>query len=670
MQKKTQPILKLAITSALIAASHSALSQQVNDPDVEEIVVSATRTLRHIDDVVNSVSIISELEIENSPALSVDELLEGVAGVDVKHPSGVLSTSTSNSVALRGMAGENRTLVLLDGIPLNDVYNGSVEWNAVSAHDVQRIEIVRGATSAIYGSNAMGGVINIITKKPDKNWKSRVGVSTGTYSTNQLNLSTSGTIGDLGIRLSAGTLDSDGYQSLPAAKVSSTTIAQGVERSTIRAQLAYDLSENDELALSVDHFDESKTGTNSVSDFRPYDQDKTSGNLSYTRKLGSDKQLFISAFVDRYNSLYDSLNTARTTKNFVSNGDLESQGISAQFSQPFSAGSIRHYVTTGIELRDATIERTDSYVSGRQIYVAGSQIYTGAYLQDEIFVGSKWIFNLGARIDRWKNSDGSSTDTSAKPANLSYPKSDADSFNPKVGFVYKLNENSSLRGSAGTAFRAPTLSDLYRTSIIVSTIYAGNANLVAEDVNAYEFGYDLRLLSGSRLSITAYQNDAENYIGFVTPNPAITTYRLKQNIGEVQSKGFEVSYDIVIDEKWHASAAYTSNRSRIVSNPPDVRLEGNYVPDSPKEKGSISLSYSDLNSFDVNAIVTYVGEQFTSDTNTASYDSYTQVDLSIAKEITPNLRLSLEVSDLLDDRFTTTDVSPGRILYGKVQLEL
>jgi iron complex outermembrane receptor protein len=133
---------------------------------LDEIVVSATKTEKSIEDAPGSVSVISSEDIEMRNIQTVDEALSEVRGVFTSRKKGLMD-STSN-VRVRGFKGDQYTLVLMDGQPLNDAYTGGVEWGMLPVENIERIEVIRGAGSALYGGNAMGGVINIITKTPEK----------------------------------------------------------------------------------------------------------------------------------------------------------------------------------------------------------------------------------------------------------------------------------------------------------------------------------------------------------------------------------------------------------------------------------------------------------------------------------------------------------------------
>ncbi|WDN88787.1 iron complex outermembrane recepter protein [Desulfosarcina sp. BuS5] len=159
-----------AFIFALFFTLHGlAIAEDNNEGEViklGKVVVTATRTEKDVDSAPGSITVITSEDIQKHKIYALDEAIKYEAGVFAKRVKG-LSESMAK-VQLRGLHGQDMTLVLLDGLPLNDGYNGSVDWNTISTENVERIEIIRGPSSALYGGNAMGGVINIITKTPDK----------------------------------------------------------------------------------------------------------------------------------------------------------------------------------------------------------------------------------------------------------------------------------------------------------------------------------------------------------------------------------------------------------------------------------------------------------------------------------------------------------------------
>ncbi|WP_201345050.1 TonB-dependent siderophore receptor [Thiohalobacter sp. COW1] len=668
--------LLVIISSLLTVPAQSTIAGE--SLELGRVVVTATRTERDISEVPASVSVITSEEIEKSTAQSADELLQGLAGVDVRHSMGVLSVGTSNKVTMRGMGGltEARALMLIDGVPVNEVWSGGVEWNQIPVEDIERIEVVRGAGSALYGSNAMGGVINIITKKPSEETQTKVTLGYGSMDTKDGSASMSGSAGKWGYRLSGGITRSDGYQPLPENKLKATSIDKGAERENFRGVLSYDLTDSSLLSLTGEYYHHQTTGTYDIPGYNPFEQKNKVLSAKYNNRLGGGRELSATLYTKSEDSSYDNANylTGYTTNRFDSVSEQSNVGGNLQYTAPFSSsGAANHVITTGLDFRQGEIDRQDTYYdgSGRFIQVKGSQRYAGLYAQDEIFLmDDDLVLNIGGRYDYWKNYDGYNYDTVASPVETNFEDASHSSFNPKLGAIYQLNPSTAIRGSVGKAFRAPNLYDLYRTYIATSTmIYYPNADLGPEKVLSYEVGLDQQLGDSATLSVTLYHNDAEDFISTLSitcTDPAFTSCYEKQNVGEVSTQGVEVDFRYAFTRHWGLSANYTYNRSEVEKYDPDPTLEGNLLPDTPEHKGALSLTFSDPSLFTAKVTARYVGERYSNDTNTTEYDSYTLVDLHLSKDVGKHYRLSLDVNDLFDKTYTEYNVSPGRTVMAKL----
>ncbi|MCG2710457.1 MAG: TonB-dependent receptor plug domain-containing protein, partial [Thermodesulfovibrionales bacterium] len=161
-------VFVLGICSTVFAAEEKEKTkvQTKEETKLEEIVVTATRTEKEIESVPGSVAVITKDDIKKRNIKSVDEALNLIPGVFNRRGKGLMDTLSS--VTLRGIPGEYRTLILMDGITLNNAYTGSVQWGGLAPEDVERIEVVKGPFSSLYGGYAMGGVVHIITKMPEK----------------------------------------------------------------------------------------------------------------------------------------------------------------------------------------------------------------------------------------------------------------------------------------------------------------------------------------------------------------------------------------------------------------------------------------------------------------------------------------------------------------------
>lgn len=669
-----KPNARLLSCLVAVASTATALDATAAEPvrEDDEMVVTATRTERRLQDVPASVTVISAGDIEKSVAQSADELLQDLAGIDVKHSMGALSIGTSNQVTMRGMGGlsEARTLLLIDGVAANEIYNGAVEWNQIPVEDIQRIEVVRGATSALYGSNAMGGVINIITKRPTEAMTTTVKVGYGDLGTKSAGASLSGSSGRLGYYLSGHLQESDGYQPLPDDKLKATSIDKGQERSNFRGRLSYALSPTSSVSLTARRYDAETTGTYDIPDYTPFDQETTSFTADYENRLGGGRTFSATVYNKTEDSLYDGADWrgGYTSVEKTSANEQDNIGGTLQYTTPFfNDGGADHVLTGGIDLRQGEFDRHDDYISGRDILVSGTQRYAGLFLQDEVFLTEDLVLNAGGRYDYWKNYDGSNLDTADSPVATEYESKTHDSFSPKLGATYHVSPRTTLRGSVGKAFRAPSLYDLYRTYITTYSVYASNPDLDPEKVLSYEVGVEHRITPAASIAVTLYRSDAEDYIATITPDPENDPYyHEKANVGEVEIYGAETEFRYRITPAWSMAANFTYNRTTIQEYGPDPSLEGNFLPDTPTRKANLSVTYSDPEWFTAKATARHIGQRYDNDSNSAEHDAYTLVDLHLSKEFGGHYRFALNVDDLFDETFTEYYVSPGRVVTGEL----
>lgn len=657
MTKKLSTVLLLALYTTSIYADSTA---ELGTLTIE----TATRSERKVSDVSSSVEVITQKDIQESVAKSADELVREVSGIDLKHTQGIMSTGTTNQVFMRGFGGntESRALLLIDGIPMNDSYTGGIEWNQVPIDAIQRIEIVKGAGSALYGANAMGGVINIITKNPEKQ-TTQAELSYGSMNTKIGSLSTSGKQGKFGYLLSGQMAKSDGY--MADVKPKDYSIKRATERENGNLKLSYDIDDTSSVSASYIYFHNQTVGVYNIEGgYNPYEQEMHNFQTKYTKYFENESDLSISIYKKISDTSYDSLLGSTIKK--VNSGDIDEIGGTIQYVYPIGM----HVLTSGIDLKLGYAKTQDDYITGEIVRTEGKQDYYALFIQDEIFYGDQWVFNVGGRFDYFKNHAGVGHDEVTSIDTI-YPSENFNAFSPKVGLVYKATPNTSIRSSIGQAFRAPTVYDMYRDYISGTNVYAANPNLDPETVTSYEIGIDKKIFEKGMLSVTAYHSDAKDFIYSITPlDPTNTNYKEKTNVGKVKIQGVETEFNYQLTDHFKFFANYTYNKSTIEKFIADTSLEGNYLTNIPKNKGSVSLSYSNPEIVNAKVTVRYVGDRYSNDANTEAgiYDSYMLVDLKLSKEFTKNFQMTLSADDLFDKGYTEYYNSPGRVIMASVKM--
>ena len=265
-KRKLGPVLLGLAIAAPTMAEDASTEKSPETVRLDEIVVTATKTERRSETLPVSVGIINEEDIARSAAYRTDDLLRELPGVYVRSYQGILSSSTTNDVGIRGLTGEDRVLVLKNGIPINDPYGGAVEFNEVDIADIKKIEIVRGPGSALYGSNAMGSVINIVTKKPDEGIQTSAKIGYGDMNTWTGSAANSGGFGKFGYYVSGNYLKSDGYIDVVEENRKPYHTEKEVERYNLSGKLYYAPDDTSSLALSLAHYDQEDTGRQTCAD--------------------------------------------------------------------------------------------------------------------------------------------------------------------------------------------------------------------------------------------------------------------------------------------------------------------------------------------------------------------------------------------------------------------
>ncbi len=614
---------------------------------LETIVVTATKTEKRVEDAPGSVTVISGEEIERRNIKTLDEALSELKGVFAKRNKGLMDSTTS--VRLRGFKGDQYTLVLLDGQPLNDAYTGGLDWGMLPVGNVERIEVIRGAASALYGGNAMGGVINIITKTPQK-LELRATGGYGTHDTRRYRLSAGNRFWDkFSLRVGYEEESTDGYKTTPVVRTISDeqgTVSGGypmndkyrnptkwvvgdkgkndAEKSSFDIKASLDFSDTGNLAFTamsgrheydygppttyMGTFGDSTTyaiaGTDQRARFRPNDF------ISYTGIGKNETDLYTLAFRDSFGpvQLDAQVGTVKTDDRYTlesggslltyddSPGSLKKTETEAWFSEVRTDVPLgrSHLLTVGVSYRrddsdtddyDIPYYRRYSGKSAGTFYSGGKDRIWAVFVQDEWNIGEPLTLYFGTRYDEWKVYDGSS----GEPGSMtSYGSNEESEFSPKAGLVWKATTDTTLRASVGHAFRPPNLYELYRTWSSWGWEYRSNPDLDPETVWTYEVGMDQYLFDNkTRLSLTGYRNDIDDLVYYKIDNDAKT--KTRTNAGEARTHGleFEVSHQIT---DWLAAwGNYTWTDAEITDNSNDPESEDKTITGIPKTTYNIGV---------------------------------------------------------------------------------
>jgi outer membrane cobalamin receptor len=514
-----------------------------------EVVVTATKTEKRPQDLTQSVTVITSDEIRNSGATTAAEVIRTAAGVMVTDQGPLGSLATVN---LRGSTYQ-QVLVLLDGKRLNSPIAGGFDMSElpVPLEAIDRIEIVRGPSSALYGADAVGGVVNFITKKPAVPLTSLSG-AIGAHGYTSASLYNSGREGNTYYTLSAAKERSHGYR----ANSDLDQINAGIK-------LGYDLDPATSIEASSDYLTKDIGVPGSLQFPSPLARQQaraTVSGLLYKQRVTKALDFSARAYQNQERlGFQDPIFSTNSRHRFVSSG------VETQVNWLMNSFNL---LTMGAEGREDRVTSTDAGTHTASL--------TSEYIQDEMSLGDSAILVLSGRND----------------SHSVY----GNKWSRRVSGRYLAAESGTiLRASAGESFRAPTFIDLYFTDAFGNT---GNPDLRPETAEEYEGGIEQPFGSGSMIKGTVFKRRVKDLI--VMQTDPVTFPVSPGNIGRARITGVEAETKLALSRKFSWLVTYThlfpvneDTGERIfsdVSRIPDMQI-GSTLTAALDEKTVISLQY-------------------------------------------------------------------------------
>jgi iron complex outermembrane receptor protein len=664
-------VLSMCSTVFAVEGEEKTNVQTKEEAKMEEVVVTATRTEKEIESAPGDVHIVTKKDIEDRHINTVDEALNDVPGVFDRRGKGLMDTRADISV--RGVPGANRTLIMQDGIPLNNAYTGDVMWAGLSPNNVKQIEVVEGPFSSLYGGNAMGGVVNIITKMPEKR---TITLQSG-YGTSwdrgeamddlrKVYLSYGDKFKDkFSLFLSYGYDATNGYATnfnvqskQPPAGItgwSSTTSSKGDKRyligdtgdnrwwdDDITVKTGYDFSKTSKITASFTrtryeyNYDGPHTYLKDASGNAVYsygtvrESSFLSGNggkdqnvyaITYETEVGSVKAKVDLGLVDQENSWYTTPGTSATLSSGpgkVSETPSKNYYSDMQFTFPLFniniltlGASFKHGKANTEEhnLRNWKNETSQTTLT----YTSGGEDYSYAlFAQDEIIILNNLSAYVGFRQDWWETEGGYANQVGAAGYPKNYDSRSASSFSPKLAIVYKPFAATALRTSAGRAFRPPTVYELYRTwTSSTGVTYNGNPDLKPETTTSWDIGVEQGLWKGAKARATYFENHLEDLIYLKTVSSNRQDYI---NAGKATSKGVVAEIEQRIDTWLRLFTNATFTDAKIKENDASPASEGKRLTQMPKRIFNLGAE-AEKGPFLCSLTGTYVSKRYSYDDN-------------------------------------------------------
>ncbi|MEJ2402927.1 MAG: TonB-dependent receptor [Candidatus Thiodiazotropha sp.] len=632
----------------------------------EEIVITATRTEEAVSKVSASVTLIDANEIALRSVESPEALLKNEAGIDLAiTPGGVVDRIVLRGIP-EGFSG-NTTQYLLNGMPVDPVQIASnrTVWQLISTADIERLEVVRGPASALYGANAMGGVINIITKRGAADPFMRAVLEGGSHNARTIGLHGGGNLGDVDLYLSARESRSDGYR--PTLESSWDGLDYDLsgrknERRHFNGSLSYWPTDRQEFDVGVYHYRQEDDWLGGHPNQRS-ESDGTGADLAYHHELGDTTQLTIKLLTldstsDVYidNSYEDFPEDALVLEDRYEDRE---RSTSAEFQlnmQPLE----RHTLILGASYSAGTweldgSERYSDYPAWTSYSKTNESQVAALFIHDQIELSKQLLFSLGGRYDRYRFEE-------IQVEQEDRPDAKDSVFTPRASLRFQLSEAYSIYASAGKGYIPANPGLMYRSG----SSWLDNTDLEPESSTSWESGLNFSGLNGKlNGSLALYRTDYKDRITsmYVTTDGQSCTefpcFRQYQNITAIRVKGAELILKGKIGDHWRPFFNYTLNDSKIRENESDPETKGNSPAYSPKHKINLGTTYVGNKGFGARVAGRYVSTRYWSDRHYdwTQLDNFFTVDTKLIQRFSlngklPDMELSLAINNLFDKSYS------------------
>ena len=606
---------------------------------------------------------IGRREIALSGALTIDDVLRQAPGFSLFRRSGGLTANpTTQGVSLRGVGanGASRALVMYDGVPLNSPFGGWVYWNRIPRVGIESVEVFNGATSDLYGSGALGGVINIATRTAPATYLD-LEASGGNESTGAASISAGKSWRTFGVGLALQALRTDGYVLVPPDQRGLVDTKAGTSDIGGSLTLSKTFGPRTRGFLRFGSFGESRrNGTPlQINDTRINSLDLGG---DWASSQAGDFSLRLYGSSENFNQNFTAVSLDRNSEVLTNRQRNPSQQLGFAFQWRRTLGN-HHSLAAGVEGRYVRGHSAERFVDA-----GGRQRSLGFFANDSVRIGS-WLVAFGARVDSWHNYDGFSNRT------LFVDRSDT-AFSPRISVLKRFENGVSFSASAYRAFRAPTLNELYRNFRVGNVVTNANSELSAERLTGGEAGVGWQSF-GELLFVRGnfFWSQIDDSIANVTLSvtPALIT-RQRQNLGAIRARGVELAAILRPNRHWEVAGEYLLSDTTVLRFPANRTLEGLFVPQIPRNQFNFQVSYTD-GRWTAATQGRFVGQQFDDDLNQLPLRSYFTLDAEVSRSVSEQVRLFAAFQNLTGARYEISStpvftVGPPVLFRAGVRLSL
>ncbi|CAE6949051.1 TonB-dependent receptor domain-containing protein [Vibrio sp. B1FLJ16] len=639
----------LAVAIGALCTSISVMADTTPTNIDEQMVVTATRTQMELKNAPASMSVITADDIANDPGITLADIVANQTSVEADYGS---TRAGRQQISIRGMEAKY-TLIMVNGRRMSSasaiVRGNDFDLSTIPMDSIERIEIIRGPMSALYGSDGMGGTINIITKSPENDWSSQLSMDNTTPNDGNggqeytVGLTTSGALIDdtLFARLSVSQTSRDAWQPYSGIKTvrgvdydrSEVTAFEGRDTLALFGTLSWHLADNQFIDLDLGYSDD----------------ERDTAAESATRVIYSESRVRRDSQAISHTGLWSWGDTqVRYSRENVENVDAANDGVDSieELTQIVEASATTylgdsHTLTFGVDYQNSELSNPENLGDNK------AEAYQGAvFVQDQWAVTDTLTATIGGRLDKHEQF--------------------GEEFSPRVYLVHQTTDSLVLKGGVGKAFKAPTMTqnnpDFKLISCKGNCDIQGNEDLGPETSINYELSA-LYSAQSWNIETALFRNEVENLIeqtdvfcetgawsssimscidanGDPIDRDLSNPYKSFKNVSKAVIQGAELSGSLQISEQWAMSANYTYLDTEDKST-------GEELNERYKHSAFARLNWYPTNDLDLFASARYRSERKID--SELTQDSYTTLDLGTVYHVNESLRLRAGITNLTDE---------------------
>ncbi len=630
----------------------------------EFVTVTASRLPLPVAASVANVKVLSEDTLRQMPYQTLDDGLRSLPEFSLfRRSSSLVAHPTTQGFSLRGIgpSGVSRSLLLSDGVPLNDAFGGWIYWNRIPALSIQQVEVANGGGSGLYGNYGLGGVMQLVKKLPTPS-TAEFQLQGGSRESVKGDFYASHRVGDYGFSASGSLLNFGGYPIVAESQRGTVDIPAGVNYGTFRfyaERAPTDSTSVFSLEGGLLNEDRDNGTPLQINETRSYDF-STRYQFSPAPRDRVDIRAFFrrTIFTSGFSAVAANRNSERlTTQQHVPSAD---GGVSLFWN----ASRDRHQIVAGTDLWIVAGESKDDVFVGTPArfllsrFGLGKQAFWGFFAEENFSATPQLTLVVGGRVDVTKNYDAESGVVNpGDPVALNSLEGKSETvFSPRAGFTYQAAPQLALYGSLFRSFRSPTLNELYRQFTVGNVVTRPNSDLTSERNLGFEIGGRLQPMRTVRFSLATFFNRLEDPVSNVTlpvqPNPA-QILRQRQNLGNARIAGLEATAAWELDRNVELRANYLFSRARVTENPADPGLVDKLLPQVPQHRLSLTADLGLPGGLRLGWIGRFVGDQFDDDLNQIVLDEFFQLDAHVSHPIGEMAQIFVTFENLTGERIVT-----------------